>query len=800
MLLFFKYYFRYLVKNKTVSLVNLSGLTIALVSSIVIFTYSTFEYSYDNFNKNYDNIYRLHIQIKQNGSQDYSSFTVNPPTGPTLRRTFPEIKEFARIAPFNEVVFSYNNNSYEQAKTYFADSSFFKIFSYNFLKGDPKNVLQVPNTAVITKSIAEKYFGNENPIGKLIKHKQDVSYQVVGVIDDVPENSHFQFDILLSYNSPENWLHQYCDNRWDRFWIYTYLLVEKGVDVAKLEKKINNLLNTYKTNDNTKDVWIHSLQPMKEMHLNSADDRIGVTSNGDMIRIIFMVAILILIIAYINQTNISVAQTLERLKVVAISRVVGNKPLSIVLQFVFESALTTAICFILAINICAVFSPIFSTLLGFKFSLNIMPLSTWFAYFFGLIIVATIAGVYPAFVVLSHNTNECLKSKAKHAGISILFRKGLIVLQYSIACSLIIGALVIYLQKEYMLNKDLGIEINNTIVIKGNSLNYPDSVINSRIELFKNQLKNYPQITGVTCSNALPGNNNYRDGTVSDIQQIRDMVMHIIYQVDYDFISTYRIKLIVGRDFSKDYPSDVTSSAIINEKALKTLGFKLPEEALGHIITRDWDKKKTKIIGVVKDFHVSSLTTEIMPMVLHLSPQEKRFYSVKISCADFPGTIKLLKREWESVFPGELLTYFIFEDNYKNLYQKEQKYGLILSIFSVLAIILSCFGLFGLSFYTIVQRTKEIGIRKINGASIALIIKILLADFTKLVIIAFVIACPVAYYLTNKWIEGFAYRIPLSCWIFFIAGLLSLLIALITVTWQAWRAASRNPVEALRYE
>jgi putative ABC transport system permease protein len=800
MFTFIKYYFRYLLKNKTVSSVGFMGLTIAIAASTVIFIYYHFERNYDKFNENYSNIYRLRLETIHNGKQEYANYFVNPPSGATLKKAFPEIEDYVRISSFREAVFSYNNNFFEEKNAFFVDSSMFNVFSFHFLEGDKNKALTAPRTVVLTKSTAKRYFGNADPMGKEIKYGQNAIYQVTGVVDDLPENSHLKIDMLLSYNSRDNSVFRNHENRWDRYWVYTYLLVKDGTNIAQLEQKTNQLLNEHKPNEIVC-TWVHTLQPMKDFHLYSQNDRVAVTGNGEVVKFIFFVAILILLIAYINQANISVAQSFDRIKTVALSHVVGGKARgNTVLQFIVESLMITVISFILGIILCLIFSPVFSMLFHFTFSLSILPLAQWGAYFIALLLVACITGVYPAFVILSQNINESLKSKVKQAGVSLIFRKGLIVLQYSITGCLIIGALVIYRQKEYMLNKDLGLNIENTIVIKGALLNVNDSVSRARIESFKEELLSHPQITDISSSNALPGNNNYADGTYSDIQQASDMVLHTYYQVDYDFITGYNIKLIAGRNFSKDFPSDVESASIINEKALATLGFRTPEEALGHVITRDFDKSKTKIIGVVKNFHTGTLSLEIPSLVMRLYPNEKRFYSVKFSGADPQSVLNIMEKEWQKTFPNDKFTYFILKDNYKDLYKGVENYGVILGLFSTLAIFLSCFGLFGLSFYTIVQRTKEIGIRKINGASIASVSGLLFSDFAKIILMSFVISCPIAYYLSHKWIEGFAYRVSLSWWIFALSGIISLGIAVLTVSWQSWKAATRNPVEALRYE
>jgi putative ABC transport system permease protein len=800
MWLYIKFYFRYLLKYRTISAINLVGLSIAMLASISILLYITFENSFDKFNTNYNQIYRLHLTESLNGNADFNGYNVNPPLGPLMARTFPEIKQYTRVFPLNEAVLTINQNSFEERKAFFVDSGYFKVFDFKFISGNPLEVLKLPNTAVITKSIAKKYFGNINPIGQIIQHGKNANYRIEGIVEDVPENSHLQIDIMLSYVSDENWIHHYRDNSWDFYFVFTYLLLEKNTDITKFEKKIDLLANEHKPERIKNHIWKYTVQPMKEIHLNSTGDRLSVTGNGQMVHILALIAVLILLIAYINQTNIAIAQTLERIKATAISRVLGSTRLSIFAQFVLESVITTTICFIIAVDLCPILAPLLSKLLQFKFSLGIISFNNWIVVYCCLVAISVVAGIYPAFVILSYNTYESLKSKTKHGGISIIFRKGLVVLQYSIACALIVGALVIYLQKEFMLHKDIGMNISNSIIIKGSELNYSDSVRSNKIQLFKEELKKFAEIKGVTSSNALPGNYNYNDGIWSDVQQTYDMVVHVIYQVDYDFISEYKIKLIAGRNFSKDYPSDIKAGVIINEKALPVLGFKNGQEALGHKVVRDWDRKETKIIGIVKNFHIGSFVRDVGPMAIYLSTSERSYYSIKVSGQNIANSIAIIKQKWETAFPGEMFRYFELENSYKGLYQKEEKYGLILGVFSVLAILLACFGLFGLSYYTILQRTKEIGIRKINGASIAKIIWLLLFEFALLIVIAFIITCPISFIIMHKWIQGFVYRITLSWWIFVVAGLITITIALITVSWQAWRAASSNPIDTLRDE
>jgi putative ABC transport system permease protein len=800
MLLAIKYYFRYLLKNKTVSLVGFLGLTIAIAAALVIFVYCKFEWSYDKYNQHYDQIYRLRLETCHNGKVEYSGYNVNPPSGLTLKKTFPEVVDFTRMFAFQEAVFSYNNRFFDLENIFFADSTVFNVFTFHFLKGDQHTALVAPRSVIITQTTANKIFGTDDPIGKLIKYGKDAAYQVTGVIEDIPENSHLRINMLASYASMENNAFRYQENRWDRYWVYTYLLVKEGTNKEQLEKKINVLFNEYKP-ASVVSSWTHTLQPMCDFHLYSKNDKFAITGNGDIVKLIFVIGVLILLIAYINQTNISVSQALERIKTVALSHVIGGKTRkSTIGEFVVESVGITLVCFVLAIGLSSLLSPLFSHIFHFHFTLLIISFSQWLIGIAGLLAIAVIAGIYPAIVVLSQNLNESLKSKIKYAGVGLFFRKGLIVLQYSITCCLIIGALVIYKQKDYMLNKNLGLDITNTIVIKGASLSAGNNESKARIEVFRNELMSDPKFLDITSSNALPGNNNYGDGTYSDVQQVSDIVIHMYYHVDYDFISSFNIQVIAGRGFSRDFPSDEQSGSIINKKAVRTLGFNTPEEAIGHTITREYDQRKTTIIGVVNDFHLGALSSEIPPVVMMLYPDEKRFYSVKYSGLETQAAIKKIEKTWTEIFPDEKLSYFILEDNYKNLYKGVENYGVILSIFSGLAIFLSCFGLFGLSFYTIGQRTKEIGIRKINGASIFSVSQLLCASFTKIIILAFVVACPVAYYLSIKWIEGFAYKTILSWWVFALSGIISLSIALFTVSWQSWKAAIRNPIEALRYE
>ncbi len=797
---------RNLKKNKGYSFINIFGLAVGIAGCIVILIYIQNELSYDKYNKNYDRIYRVHLSAKISNNELYPA-TSCAPCGPAFVNQIPEVENFVRIRNYGFPVVRYKDKAFSEEKFYWVDSSLFKIFTVHFIKGNPETALREPNSVVITKSIADKYFGDEDPIGKMLNSDKRRDYLVTGVIEDFPVNSSFHPDFLgslSSYNveTDQNWL----SNNY-----YTYILTRKGTNPEELGKKIIDVSKGYigaqmiKILGVTYDQMVEGgsrynfvIQPLGDIHLKSHLSN-EIEPNGDIlyVYIFSIIAFAILLIACINFTNLSTARSSGRAKEVGIRKTLGSNQASLIRQFLIETMLMSFLAMLFALLLVELFLPTFNSIANKQLSLNIfdnfyaVPLLILFVFFVGLI-----AGIYPAFVLSSLTPIKVLRGKIQRSSTKSVLRNFLVILQFSISIILIVGTFIIASQLDYVQNKELGFNRNEILIIK------KTDDIGRNIRSFKYDLSQIGSITNVTNSTSIPGDNFSdtafrREGAGPD--EVHDI--KILFS-DYDFITTYQIKLKAGRFFSRDFAGD-TMAVVLNESAVKSLGLKDP---VGKYLIRVGQTPETsdkfKIVGITDDFNFESLHQKIEPLVMGLfRPLDfGRFVSIKFSPRDPGSTIKQISSVWHKYAGSQAFEYAFFNDDFAKLYASEQRTGQLFTIFSVLAIFIACLGLLGLAAYTAEQRTKEIGIRKVLGATVFEIIFMLTKEFTKWVLIANIIALPLAYLFMKGWLENFAYRIGFNIWIFILAGVSALLIAVLTVGYQAVKAAMANPVESLKYE
>ena len=730
-----------------------------------------------------------------------------PPVAQTMKTDFPEVQEATRIRDYGTPRLIYGDKSFKEDAFAFVDSNFFQVFTLPLIEGDAKTALLEPNTIVITKSLAHKYFGNEDPMGKVISFKDgaNVPCKVTGVIDKVPVNSHFHFEIFASMAGlPES-----REPTWMSSNFYTYLVLPVGYDYKKLEAKLPKVVDKYmgpqmlqamhvtladfrrKGND----LSFH-LQPVTDIHLHSnfAND---LSPAGD-IRYVYIfgaIALFMLLIACINFMNLSTAGASKRAREVGIRKVLGSMKLALVRQFLLESVLITAIALLLAIVFMYMALPVFNKLAGQSLTLQIAdhPLLLPGLLLF-VLLVGIMAGSYPAFYLSSFKPVAVLKGKFTSGKRSIGLRSGLVIFQFFISIILIVSTTVVYKQLSFIQHKKLGYDKNQVMVL-------PDTWMLGKNEaIFRRQLLNDPRIANVSNSGFLPaGPSNNNNFFVYPGENPNQMVKTLRYEVDENYIPTLGIKLVTGRNFSKGLTSD-SSGIILNETAAKVFGW--GENASGHIISttkHSGEIVSYNVIGIVKDFHFKSLHELISPLVMVLSPNAGTMV-VKLKTKDIEGLLAVIKKRWTDYGAEEPLAYSFLDDRFNNTYESEQKTGLILGIFAGLTIFVACLGLFGLAMFTAEQRTKEIGIRKVLGASVIQVTQMLSKEFIKLVLIASLIAFPAAWWAMNKWLQSFAYRINIIWWVFVVAGLTAIIIALITISFQAIKAAIANPVKSLRTE
>lgn len=795
---YLKVAFRNLVKYKGYSFINVLGLAIGIAGSLLIFLWVTDELNYDRFHEKAGQIYRVGIKGRL-GDTVLNHAISAAPMADAIIKEFPEVLEAVRLRKMGSKTLNYKEKYFYEERFYYVDPSFFQVFSFPLLEGDIYTALSSPYSVVLTQSTARKYFGEENPMGKTLKMAGKSDYKVTGVAADVPSNSHFHFDLLFSFVTlPES-----KNVNWSNYDYYTYIVLRSGILPSQLEANFPALVRksfgpqVRKAYGISYDKFLASgnnvgfiLQPLTDIHLHSELDS-EMEANGDIsyVYILSALAVFILLIACINFINLATARSAGRAKEVGLRKVMGSMRINLFSQFLTEAVVLSTLALILAMALVAAALPFFNNLVGKQVSINfgsltVLPGLIVFAVFIGIV-----AGSYPAFFLSSFSPIAVLKGKLKAGMKNYRLRNILVVFQFSTAIILFISTFTIYNQLEYMQDKKLGYNDENVLAIQ--RLNS----IEAAWKTFKTALLQHPDISGAAVSNTLPGrgigSTSFRpEGAPSD------QVQHLIrYFVGYDFARTLGMEMVTGRFFSRDFSTD-SEAIVINEAAAKLLGW--PDPIGKHLSA---DGKNYKVIGMVKDFHFESMHREIRPLVLvFLDPGEAVVMSVRLNPQNMGKTMRFIEDQWKTIAPGKPFEYFFLDDNFKVLYGTELRVGRLFIVFSIFAIFVACLGLFGLTSFTVEQRRKEIGIRKVVGAAVSNIVFLLSRDFIRWVLLALGIGFPIAYILMSRWLQNFAYRESLSVGIFILSAVLELVIALLTVSFQSIRAAFTNPVDTLKYE
>lgn len=799
---YFKIAWRSILKNKGIFSINIAGLAIGIASCLLITLFVVDELSYDRFNENADEIVRVVFKAKVNG-EEMKEAVVMAPVAEALKSEFPEVKDATRLTNLYNPKLSYKNTSFRDSKFAYVDPNFFEIFTLPVVKGDKTDPLKEPNSIVITEQEAKKYFGNENPIGKILTlEDENQQFKVTAVIEEVPKNSHFHFDVFAStegYLPAQN-------TSWMNSDFFTYLLLKKGTAPENIEAKLPSVVEKYMgpqmkgemgmtfsefKKDNEIGLF---LQPLTDIHLKSDFLASTQLEQGGDIKYIYIfsaVALFMLFIGCINFTNLATAAASKRAKEVGIRKVLGSNKNQLIYQFLAESFIATTLAMLLAVVLFSLALPVFNGLAGKELPLNyLLQPSILLMLVCLIIVIGFFAGGYPAFFLSSFKPIAALKNKFSSSGESKTIRSGLVVFQFVISAGLILATLIVNQQMEYIQNKNLGYEKDQMLVLRASYL------LGNKQDPFKNKIINDPRVENVTQSAFVPAGSS--DNSMSGVFLQQEFKRRMfVYNVDEQYLPTMGMELVAGRNFSKEYGSDSTN-VIINERAAEILGFK--EDPLGKTFLRDThDGGRTlTVIGVVKDFHFKSLHQNIDPLIMLNNPYGGLI--VRAKTANMSGLIKDLNSTWNSFNPQEPFSYSILDDSYKQTYRTEQKMASILGIFAFLTIFVACLGLFGLVTYTAEQRFKEIGIRKVLGSSIPQIVALLSKDFLKLVLISFLIAFPLCFYLMNKWLQEFAYRIEVGWQVFVMAALITFVIAFVTIAYKSIKAATANPVDSLRTE
>jgi putative ABC transport system permease protein len=784
--------FRYLWENKMASTINLVGLATALCVVYFALLYVRFELSYDKFNKNVDQVYRVGMNINTPAGINHE--TTPAPMAEALQ-TFPEIKTSTRIFLDYYIVQKDQENFGEETLAY-ADPSVFNVFSFPLIRGNASTAFNAPFDMVLSESAAKKYFGSTDCLDKTLTLDGKMTARVTGVMKDIPVNSHFKTNILLSMSTLFSF-----DSGWQKNWNWlgfsTYVLLNKNSDVSRLNNKLSVFAKTHPYKEDIS--YSLELEPLSQLYLHGKvrANKAGSTTTGNYksIFILSVVALLVLFIACFNFINLTTAFSLRRAKEVGVRKVLGASKKQLVFQFLTDSVAVSLIAFIASIVLCILLLPRFNELTGKTISTGIFNNVPYLSLFLLIsIVTGLVSGIYPAFFLSANRVVANLKRNLSHGSRGVSLRHGLVVAQFTISIALIIATLVVYRQLDFIQNEQLGFKKQHNLVI---DFHYDDR-IRKHTEAVESELTDIKGIQFASVSSCVPGRPNKKFPTTLEANNNEKIELQCDgYFVDYNFLKQYGIELVAGREFSKDFPTD-NESMIVNETTVRKLGYVNAKDAIGKKFSQRG--KTGKIVGVVKDFHFHSLHEEIAPLTIMMSPGFLTFLTLSVNSDDLQRTIKEVQTRWRDMAPDLPMIYYFSDELFNAQYLAEQRFEKLFVCFAILAILISCLGLLGLTSFNTIQRTKEIGVRKVLGASVSSIVMLLTKQFLKLVLIACLIAFPLGGWIMGKWLNDFAYRTSISWWMFAIGGAIALLTAIITIGSLSIRAARNNPLKSLRTE
>jgi len=778
---YFKTAIAHLIRNKSYSLISILSLTVGLAVCILLLLYIQYEWSYDRYHKNADHIYRL-----CNPEHPFHA----PPAAKLLADNIPEIKTYTRILPRENIIIEYKEKRFKEDKVAFSDADMFRIFSFNFKQGNPENALRAPLTIVISEKTAHKYFGNEDPVGKVLKLNNADNYTITGVMEDMPQNSHFRYEIIGTLAGTEK---EEAMNNWGWQNFLVYFLLSDQFSQHDIDAKCCRLMKNH--NDNNGQPPIYTIQNLKDIHLYSAHIKNDTQPQNSITYVLIFSAIgfLVLLISSFNYINLLTANATTRMVEIGMRKASGASRIQLAMQYISESFVVVFISFCLSLLIVGFSLPVFNELSGKNLSiLTLTNIHSILGILVILLAVGILAGWYPAFFLSSYNPTKVFASSKKSGESKFQFRKILVGAQFTIVIVLIAIAIAMFRQIRFLKQKDLGFD--------------KEFVLTSDVETFGNEEKymalkrallDQNFVVNVSAASRVPSGSLSNIGMVLPQGQTKRIQIPYVH-VHHDYFNTLNIKALKGRLFSTEIKSDTGQSVILNEAAVKSLGIK--GDPIGQTLKCNWPVSDRKIIGVVKDFHFESLYEKIKPAVFVIYFDECWQLLVKVKPTDMPRTIQTMNKICKNIYPDQIFDFRFLDMRLEQLYQSEKKTFQLMGYFAVLAIVLASMGLFGIASFIIISRTKEIGIRKVNGATVSEIMQMLNLSFVKWIAIAFILATPVSYYVMFRWLESFAYRTTLSWWIFALAGILVVGIALLTVSWQSWRAATLNPVETLKTE
>jgi len=808
---------RNLLKRPGYTFLNIFGLALGMTGCLLIMQYVSYERGYDRFHEKGADIWRLRLDAWQGGDLAWQSATVFPAFGPTMKQEFPEVLEACRL---HDAAFVLSNPKAElkfsEKKGYYADPPFLKMFSIDLSSGNRETALNGPDKILISESMAKKYFDRTDVLGEYLTVKDGnmlQTYEVTGVFKDYPANSHLIIDYLVSYATLQKFINEAwqdttnaTETSWGWYDFYTYIQLKPGTDIEAFKAKLPAFADRY---PNARYIErkidmrnVIDILPMTDIHLHSnVNQEAEVNGDGRAVSVLFLVALFILGIAWINYVNLSTARSVERGREVGVRKVMGAMRGQLMRQFLMESLLLNLAAFAMSIGAAWLLIPAFRQFTGSTIPFDFLSKPVFWASAAGALFVGTaLAGLYPAFVLSSFQPVSVLKGVLKNTTGGVLLRKALTVFQFATSIALIAGTIVVYRQIQFMRNQNLGFNLEQTLVTEGVQT-IVDSLYEGGFESFRNKVLALPKVSSLTASSSVPGDEILWTNSARLYDKGQQAPFYTMYNLGTDehFFKAYNVKIVAGRPLSKDFGMDVDGKTMMmNETAVRMFGFEKPEDILNQRILRGQDT--LTVVGVAGDFHHQGLQKAINPVAFLYRPDTRSYYSIKMETKDAPATIAAVQQIWNAHFPNDPFNYFFLDEFFNKQYQADLQFGRVFTLFSIVAILVACLGLLGLASYQIVQRTKEIGIRKVLGASVAGITGLLARDFLKLVFLAFVLAVPVAWFLMDRWLEDFAYRISVQAWMFILAGVVAVAIAFLTVSFQSVRAALSNPVKSLRSE
>ncbi|WP_027076946.1 ABC transporter permease [Maribacter antarcticus] len=805
--LFLKIATRYLLKNKLYSFINIFGLAIGIASFVLIMLYVNYEQSYDKFEGS-ENVYRAYMDYLEGDTFVAGDAQTYNSTGPSLKEEFPEVLDYVRLFYFEKMTFQLGERILEEPLGSLADPSYFDIFNYPLLKGEKEKVLSQPYSIVLSQSFAQKLFGTEDPMQKTISAFRDgekAILTVTGVMVDMPKTAHYRNSFLISYETEKTWTYygtEIHELNWNANNYYTFLKLDPNANVSLLRQKIMDSDLEQDTEEQ------HNIEPLEDIHLYS-DKPYEVSANGSVTRIKFLTAIafIILILSWLNYVNLSATKSMERAKEAGIRKVSGAQKSQLILQSLIESILLNIIAISISLVLVAITLPLYNAVTGKELSSGLSNISSFLPYFLFILLGMILAGLYPALLLSSYSPAKALKGKIQTSTQGLAIRKGLLVTQFLATIVLLIGTIVVTKQINFLESQPIGTNVNQVIALKGEVITAKaDSLLINDYKVLEAELKRLPFVEKVAIAQTYPGDSfdnlsSTRGISLPNGKREEDKLFYT-YHVQPDYFDLMDIEFLAGGTFLASSEGK-GRQVIVNETFLKNMGISSADDVLNKTLGF-WGYDEWRVAGVIKDYYHFGLKSPVLPMIIrYQSDVSNLLVKLDPSAASLSGiesSMSQIKLVWTRIFPKSTFNYTFLDQKFEAQYKEDKAFGSAFQVFTVIAILIAAMGLFGLTSYTVVQRKKEIGIRKVNGATIPQVLALLNKDFVKWVGVAFVIAVPVSWYTMNQWLEGFAYRTTLSWWVFALAGISALLIALLTVSWQSFQAAVTNPVDSLRDE